>query len=663
MPIMPIMGIAAVVGSVAVNGAALAVPDIVETDWSLIRTIPMNNPIAAHFNPVDGLIYVGRRGTGGVTDGLYVVDHSGTVTQVVAGENTAAVFVEAATGDVFIAEDFDGIIFRVPLGATVRETWVTGFHSGDDDPVGMATAPADYTGPLLVPGEAVVVDRGNSGLDEIWRWSTAVPEGETVLHADNGTLGDATDVAISQSTIFIIDRAAPGRIWTVNKDATLTQLVTSSPLSNPGGLTIDPLTGDLLIVDGTDERVVRVNPVDGTLTDVITGIGDGVGYASIDITADGQLLVVTSMDDDLIHVFSRCEVPDKSELDCNGNDVLDACDIAFGTSIDCNGNGIPDDCDIANGTSSDCNDDGIPDECPNCVPVELVFVMDTSSSMNDEAASLCSDINFVISQLNSVGLVVQPRLLGICTLPGGSFACLEDRVDLLLGVDVPGNPPAEIDTLGDCPGGNEVCSEDWALATAIVAGLYPWEPEGASVRLIVPISDEGPWCGNPISETDLAALNHAAAVAVDAGVIISPIAGSGSSAELIALTEQLAAATGGQAFVSSKASVDIANAIIEGVLAACATVSDCNQNGTPDDCDIASGTSADLNNNGIPDECEDCPGDLNRDGVVNPADLAILLAAWGPSPPPNPADINGDGVVGPADLAALLAAWGPCFGK
>ena len=27
--------------------------------------------------------------------------------------------------------------------------------------------------------------------------------------------------------------------------------------------------------------------------------------------------------------------------------------------------------------------------------------------------------------------------------------------------------------------------------------------------------------------------------------------------------------------------------------------------------------------------CEECPGDLNNDGVINAADLAILLGAWG----------------------------------
>jgi hypothetical protein len=31
---------------------------------------------------------------------------------------------------------------------------------------------------------------------------------------------------------------------------------------------------------------------------------------------------------------------------------------------------------------------------------------------------------------------------------------------------------------------------------------------------------------------------------------------------------------------------------------------DCNENGVPDECDIADGTSQDVNGNGIPDECE-----------------------------------------------------------
>ena len=52
-------------------------------------------------------------------------------------------------------------------------------------------------------------------------------------------------------------------------------------------------------------------------------------------------------------------------------------------------------------------------------------------------------------------------------------------------------------------------------------------------------------------------------------------------------------------------------------------------------------------------------GDLNGDGFVNGADLASMLANWGPCVDINncPANLNGDGIVNGADLAALLSNW------
>jgi subtilisin family serine protease len=47
--------------------------------------------------------------------------------------------------------------------------------------------------------------------------------------------------------------------------------------------------------------------------------------------------------------------------------------------------------------------------------------------------------------------------------------------------------------------------------------------------------------------------------------------------------------------------------------------------------------------------------DVDCNGSVGAADLALLLAAWGTA---GPGDIDGDGNVGPADVALLLAAWG-----
>jgi hypothetical protein len=53
-------------------------------------------------------------------------------------------------------------------------------------------------------------------------------------------------------------------------------------------------------------------------------------------------------------------------------------------------------------------------------------------------------------------------------------------------------------------------------------------------------------------------------------------------------------------------------------------------------------------------------GDLNGDGVVDGADLLILLGAWGDCDDPNdcPEDLDGNGVVDGADLLILLGNWG-----
>lgn len=57
-----------------------------------------------------------------------------------------------------------------------------------------------------------------------------------------------------------------------------------------------------------------------------------------------------------------------------------------------------------------------------------------------------------------------------------------------------------------------------------------------------------------------------------------------------------------------------------------------------------------------------CPGDANGDGVVNAADLSVLLSQFGTGVSPGSgADFNGDGQVNSADLSVLLGSFGaPC---
>lgn len=60
----------------------------------------------------------------------------------------------------------------------------------------------------------------------------------------------------------------------------------------------------------------------------------------------------------------------------------------------------------------------------------------------------------------------------------------------------------------------------------------------------------------------------------------------------------------------------------------------------------------------VPDApaCTPLIGDLDRDDVVGPYDLNMLLIAWG-SVNPGSADLSGDAVVDGRDLGMLLGAW------
>ena len=52
-----------------------------------------------------------------------------------------------------------------------------------------------------------------------------------------------------------------------------------------------------------------------------------------------------------------------------------------------------------------------------------------------------------------------------------------------------------------------------------------------------------------------------------------------------------------------------------------------------------------------------CPADLNGDGIVNSADIGLLLSDWAFD---GPGDLNDDGTINAADLGLLLAEWGFC---
>lgn len=87
-------------------------------------------------------------------------------------------------------------------------------------------------------------------------------------------------------------------------------------------------------------------------------------------------------------------------------------------------------------------------------------------------------------------------------------------------------------------------------------------------------------------------------------------------------------------------------------------VADCDGDGILDCEELGSGASEDVNRDSIPDECQ-CIQEISGDGIVNGADLGILLSQWGAIGSAS-ADINHDGIVNGADIGLMLGGWGPC---
>ncbi|HCT44817.1 MAG TPA: hypothetical protein DF699_06370, partial [Phycisphaerales bacterium] len=128
-------------------------PIITESGWNLESDFAFTNPMSALINPDDGMIYLAIRG-----GDIYRADSIGNAEMLLNTDDVAGIAYDPSTGALFFSEDFPGNIHRVDLsidGNATETTWVTGFASGDDDPVGITPVPDDYTGTLLTPGMMV----------------------------------------------------------------------------------------------------------------------------------------------------------------------------------------------------------------------------------------------------------------------------------------------------------------------------------------------------------------------------------------------------------------------------------------------------------------------------------------------------------------------------
>ena len=535
------------------------------------------------------------------------------------------------------------------------------YPGGDpDDPAGMEMVPTGWAGGNIVAaGQVLVADSGSP--DAVYAVTSAGVV-RTIIN-DPGGNQTFTDVAVSRNRILIVDRQN-NQIRRLNTQ-TGTQVDTTAVTVSGAGLGGTPISiewdsstttaaTESFIVALSNGSLVRLTAASAALDTSWTPAAMGAGFTFdgtesvqvLDMSADGSTLVVASTN--TVYAFARCGLA--TATNCNADTDADVCDILLsgvGRGLpDCNGNARPDTCDIALGAptgSYDCDNNGIPDECASCaVPVELVFAVDTSGSMDDEAATLCANLNSVISTLTAEGITVNAHLYAIgleadgpwFNDPEGDFDCLADYVGNPtpgtitspagytpvtglppMGTDLPGATPnsadgSNQDTLyGGCGGANSSSNEeDWGRAASIISANYPWDV--GTIPLVVAVSDEGPWCGSGLAANDSDSINNAIINANSNNVIVSVLTASGyyNTADpsnggpplMEQLAVNLANGTGGTV-AREFSGLELVEAVRGIVRDACVEAADCNDNNIPDTCELAGN---DCNNDGRLDVCD-----------------------------------------------------------
>jgi hypothetical protein len=164
--------------------------------------------------------------------------------------------------------------------------------------------------------------------------SNFVNEGSLTLGADS-TFTTGPDVTITESgwrlktpiefsdpqsahynpidgRLYVNRDTSGGGLHRIEADGSATLI---SSASNLGGVVIDPDDGDLLVIDNGGGRLVRVNPVTGAVSNVVTGLNlPAPTLAGVDITPDGSRIFITERGANRILTLTR----DSSETDLAG---------------------------------------------------------------------------------------------------------------------------------------------------------------------------------------------------------------------------------------------------------------------------------------------------------------------------------------------------------
>lgn len=173
-------------------------------------------------------------------------------------------------------------------------------------------------------------------------------------------------------------------------------------------------------------------------------------------------------------------------------------------------------------------------------PVDIVFVMDTSGSMDDEFSVLCENIQSLVIELQNLGVATQYTILGIEETRQCASSTVPESVS-----------NATVDDY-----------EDWGPAVRDLSVGYVWQP--GATRLIIPMSDEAPENGDSCSVpgADEDSITTAIAAAQANNVRVAPVLGSGHDECVAGLALGLAQSSGGKLFLSTEPASDLAAGIL-----------------------------------------------------------------------------------------------------
>jgi len=263
-----------------------------EPGWQLVGTVPFQDPQSAVYNPLDGSYYVGERGS---PEGVQRILPDLSTEFVIFCDNPTGLVVDPDDGDLFVSEVAAGKIRRLGFQEGTATQWVGTFANGDDDPIGMAIAPDNYSGPVLLPWEAIVADGGYFGTpSSLWKWSPDSPNGETLIIMGNG-LSQPYDVAVGYDKILFSDwiGLSSAGLYEITSVGAIAPFQTQTPLPGLTGLSLDPITGDFVAI--SLQQLFRIDPATGAV-DVMMDLPAPYwgAVAGVDLGPNGKTLVLTA---------------------------------------------------------------------------------------------------------------------------------------------------------------------------------------------------------------------------------------------------------------------------------------------------------------------------------------------------------------------------------